>query len=126
MKLQLKESDYLIIRSLITNSKTQIPLNEKLKLEEEIQKSRIIKDRNFPSDVVCLGCRVEILDLNSMIKNTLIIVLPEEARIKEQKISLFAPLAIALLGEKEGQIIQWKVQRGTLRLKIIKVEQAVD
>ncbi len=46
------------------------------------------------------------------------IVHPEEADVKSQKVSIFAPLAVALLGSKKGDIVSWSVNNAAVRVKI--------
>lgn len=123
MKPIIKDTDYLTIKTLLINSTIKIPISEKLQIEEKIKNSRIVKEKNYPSETIGLGSQVELFDLNSSIKNKLILVHPEDAQIKNQKISVLAPLAIALMGHQEGEIVQWKTPRGSLRLKIMKVSQ---
>jgi regulator of nucleoside diphosphate kinase len=46
------------------------------------------------------------------------LVYPEEANIQENKISIFAPIAMALLGYKKGDIVNWPTPGGKIKIKI--------
>jgi regulator of nucleoside diphosphate kinase len=50
------------------------------------------------------------------------LVFPEEADISRGLISVLAPVGIALLGHRKGELIEAKVPGGTRRLKIVEVK----
>ena len=57
-------------------------------------------------------------------------VSPEDADPDQDKISILAPIGTALLGYKVGDIIEWKVPAGIVKLKVEEIlyqpEAAVD
>ena len=46
------------------------------------------------------------------------IVYPEQANIKENKISIFSPIATALIGYKVNDEVEWIVPAGLTRIRI--------
>ncbi len=46
---------------------------------------------------------------------------PGKANMTENAISILAPVGTALIGYKEGDVIDWEVLAGTKRIQIIKV-----
>jgi regulator of nucleoside diphosphate kinase len=54
------------------------------------------------------------------------LVLPKDADIKQQKVSIFAPISIALWGYQTGDIIQWEMPDGIKEFKIIAVRKLAD
>ena len=46
------------------------------------------------------------------------IVYPDQANIKENKISIFSPVATALIGYKVSDEIEWVVPSGMTRIRI--------
>jgi len=46
------------------------------------------------------------------------IVYPEQANIKENKISIFSPIATALIGYKVSDEIEWIVPAGITKIRI--------
>jgi regulator of nucleoside diphosphate kinase len=48
-------------------------------------------------------------------------VTPDKANIKEQKISIFAPIGTALIGFRRGQKINWQVPAGKKTFTIVEV-----
>lgn len=93
----------------------------KTKLLEELRSARIVEQ--LPEDVVGLKSVVEIRDKVSGQKFTFQIVLPAEANVRNNKISVFAPIGIALLGYRTGTKIQWEMPSGIRAFLILSVRQ---
>ena len=49
---------------------------------------------------------------------TYTLVFPEEANIREAKISIFAPIGTAMLGYRVGDTFEWRVPDGVVRLEV--------
>jgi transcription elongation factor GreB len=82
-------------------------------LNERIASARILKPEEQPQEEVRFGAIVQFEFLKGSQqgkRQSFQLVGVDEANIKENKIAFVAPLAIALTGEKEGNII--KVQMG--------------
>lgn len=60
--------------------------------------------------------RIRYMDTNKTVD--LQIVYPDQADIKQNKLSIFAPIATALLGYRTGDRIDWEVPKGTISLLI--------
>jgi regulator of nucleoside diphosphate kinase len=65
---------------------------------------------------------VRMKDLNSGREFTYQIVLPKDADISENRISVLAPIGTALLGFRAGNSVEWRVPSGMRRLRILDVE----
>lgn len=48
-------------------------------------------------------------------------VFPGKANVDQKAISVLAPMGTALLGYREGDVIEWEVPAGTRRLKVLEV-----
>ncbi len=94
----------------------------KSRLLNELKTAKIVKV--LPEDVVCLSSRVEIQEVVSKQKYTFQLVLPGEANMKYQKISVFAPIGIALLGYRTGSTVQWEMPSGLKTFEILHVYHA--
>ncbi len=92
-------------------------------LEEEIEKARIVPQAQIPSNVVTMRSRVRIVDMRTGEQLVYQIVYPHEANYAAQKISILAPIGMALLGYAAGTEIEWQVPSGSRRLRIEAVEQ---
>lgn len=91
-------------------------------LERELDKARVVPSREVPRDVVTMNSRVRIVDMRTGEQLVYQIVYPHEANYAEMKISVLAPIGMALLGYAEGTEIEWEVPSGSRRLRIQAVE----
>jgi regulator of nucleoside diphosphate kinase len=91
-------------------------------LEEEIERAKVVPTGQIPLDVVTMHSRVRIADLRTGEQLVYQIVYPHEANYAAKKISILAPIGMALLGYSAGTEIDWTVPSGTRRLRIEAVE----
>ncbi len=92
-----------------------------LLLKEELNKARVVKQNDLPGDVVRLNSKVKIREATSGKLLELMLVLPEKANIRENKISVFAPLGTALIGFPQGKKISWSMPAGSKTFTILEV-----
>jgi regulator of nucleoside diphosphate kinase len=85
-------------------------------LEAEINKARVI-DQD--------GCSHAFIKMNSKIimtvdqdEDEITLVYPEEADVKNNKISVLSPIGTAILGYRAGSCIEWRVPGGTVQIRI--------
>ncbi|HNQ46672.1 MAG TPA: nucleoside diphosphate kinase regulator [Syntrophorhabdus sp.] len=90
-------------------------------LEEELDQAKVVDPKDIPNDVVTMNSTVLIKDLDSNEEKTLVLVFPGKTNINENAISILAPLGTALIGYREGDIIDWEVPSGKKRIQVIKV-----
>lgn len=95
----------------------------KKKLLEELKSAKVVGEDALPADVICIDSIVEIADIASGQKFTFQIVLPSEANMKKNKISVFAPIGIALLGYRTDSEVQWEMPTGLKTFEVLRVEQ---
>lgn len=88
------------------------------RLAAELDRAHILPIQAVPSDAVRLGSIVEAEDLEDGEIFTVTLVLPQQADIRQGRISILAPLGIGLLGYRVGDQFEWPVPGGTLRLRI--------
>lgn len=117
LKPIISESVYKILSNLIRRKKTI----EVETLGEELSKAKIVKDNFLDSKIVSLNSIVEFINSSFKKPMQLQIVLPEEADLKQKKISILSPIAIALLGFRETDNFTWKMPSGIKKMKILKV-----
>ena len=117
MKPIISETDYKLLYTLLTSQLT----NEGKPLGQEITKANIVKEEEMHEKTIRLNSYVEVKDaaLGKVIKLT--IVLPDAVDLKNKHISVLSPLAVALIGYKENDVIPWKMPMGETSFKIIKV-----
>ena len=87
-------------------------------LIKEIQSASVVDPESIPSNVVTMNSIVQISFLNTKKTVEFQIVYPHQANVKENKISIFSPIATALIGYKAGDEIDWVVPAGITKIKI--------
>jgi regulator of nucleoside diphosphate kinase len=93
-------------------------------LERELQRATITAPEEMPRNVVSLNSTVWLRDLDSEEIERYMLVLPHEADVVRQRISVLAPIGTAILGYRLRDVIEWPVPQGKSRLEIVKVSQA--
>ncbi|WP_073228857.1 GreA/GreB family elongation factor [Pedobacter caeni] len=119
--LSLSKSDLKLLKEHLDKSNMS-PYNKE-KLRQEIKEATIYADQDLPGDVVCLKSEARIANTKTGKEFTFRIVTPEEANIKLQKVSVFAPISIALFGYRTGDIINWEMPDGIQEFKILEVKK---
>jgi regulator of nucleoside diphosphate kinase len=90
-------------------------------LEKELYRAVLVDPQQIPHDVITMNSRVIITDTESGEKTTYTLVFPSAANISENKLSIMAPLGMALLGYRTDDIIEWPVPSGVRKLKVDKI-----
>ncbi len=112
------------------NSEYDEAKNEQARLEERIAKlertlrnARVIDDEDISEEVVSIGSRVTVKDIefDEEIKYT--IVGSAEADPYEERISNESPVGRALIGGKAGDIVEVQVPDGVIKYEIISISR---
>ncbi len=90
-------------------------------LENELDRAVLVSSRKVPPDIVTMGTRIRVKDLDSGKVIEIQLVFPSEADYEQGKISILAPIGTALLGYGVGDIVEWKVPAGMRRLRVEEV-----
>ncbi|OPY81777.1 MAG: Regulator of nucleoside diphosphate kinase [Syntrophorhabdus sp. PtaU1.Bin153] len=90
-------------------------------LEEELDHAHIVLPEKIPSDVITMNSTVRLQDLDSGEEKTYTLIFPGKAKAGQNTISILAPIGTALIGYREGDVIEWDVPAGTRRLKVLEV-----
>lgn len=91
------------------------------RLEEELDRAKIVDPQEIPSDVITMNSVVRIKNMDTGEEKTLILVFPGKANATANAVSILAPIGTALIGYREGANIEWEVPAGTKRLQIVEV-----
>jgi regulator of nucleoside diphosphate kinase len=84
----------------------------------ELDRAHIIEPSEIPEDVVTMNSKILIRDLNHNRTYRVQLVYPEDADPKMNRVSIFSPLAAAILGKKIGDFVVWNSKNGTIKIKI--------
>jgi regulator of nucleoside diphosphate kinase len=87
-------------------------------LEKELYSGVLVDPADVPKDVITMNSKVSIADTQSGETMTYTLVFPSAANISENRLSILAPLGMALLGYRKGDIIEWAVPGGVRKLKV--------
>jgi regulator of nucleoside diphosphate kinase len=117
-------SDYNILRELTKNAKDSTNIREIALLTQELDRATINKDNIVDDSTVRMNSQVTIEDVNTKQQMKVQIVMPSKSNIKEGKVSVLAPLCVAIIGFKENDEVEWQLPSGIKTLKIITVSNA--
>ncbi len=92
-----------------------------LALAEELDRVELVEPGEVPEDVVTMRSRVQVLDMVNGQPSTYTICYPVEANIANGRLSVLAPIGTALLGYREGDVVEWPVPGGVRVLKIERI-----
>ncbi|MDD4066967.1 MAG: transcription elongation factor GreA [Clostridia bacterium] len=93
-------------------------------LEEKLRNATVMDDDDISTEVVSVGTRVKLLDLDEDEKLEYSIVGVNEVDLDNNMISNESPIALGIIGKKKGQIVDVSVPSGaTLKFKILKIEK---
>jgi transcription elongation factor GreA len=92
-----------------------------IKLTEIVKYAKIIQEDKLSKDVVSVGSKVTLLDIEYDEQETYSIVGSTEADPYENKISNVSPVGTALIGKKVGEVVEVQVPTGVLNYKVVKI-----
>lgn len=90
-------------------------------LAGELQRASVVPRSQIPRDVVTMNSTVRLRDLETGEEETYTLVYPDEADIESDRLSVLAPIGTALLGYREGDVVEWPVPAGVRRFRVEEV-----
>jgi transcription elongation factor GreA len=91
-------------------------------IEDKIARSQIIDVSKLSGKQVKFGATVNLVDEDSGDKSKYKIVGEDEADVKAGKISITSPIARAMIGKEEGDVIEVMAPGGAKSYEIVKVK----
>ncbi len=100
-------------------------LNEKKihELEQQLGRAEILDESRIPKDIVSIGSKVKLRDLESGDEENYSLVSEMEANYAEGKISITSPIGKGLLGFKKNDTVEIKIPAGTLKYKVLEISR---
>ncbi|WP_026713118.1 GreA/GreB family elongation factor [Flavobacterium daejeonense] len=114
-------NDYTILRELVKNAKDSTNIREIALLTQELDRAIIKKENILDETIVRINSHVIIEDVITNKQMSFQIVMPSQSNIKEKKVSILAPLCVAVIGFKENDEVEWQLPSGIKTLKVIAV-----
>jgi transcription elongation factor GreA len=93
-------------------------------LEERLTAARVIEKADIKKDVVSIGSKVKLRDLEAKKTFEYHIVGSAEANPAENKLSNESPVGKAIMGHKKGEVVEVAAPRGSLKFKILEIKAA--
>jgi transcription elongation factor GreA len=92
------------------------------RLKEQLRSARVIDPKDVPKDVVSVGTRVKVKDVDHGDVDTYEIVGSAEADPANSRLSNESPVGRALLGRKKGETVEVAAPAGAIHLKIMDIK----
>ena len=93
-------------------------------LEDRLRAARVIDENEITADVVSIGSRVRLKDVDANETVEYHIVGSAEANPTEYKLSNESPVGRAIIGRKKGETVEVVAPRGALKFKILDIKAA--
>lgn len=125
---KINMSDNIIVTTGIYDAikdhlrRKKVSKNEENRLTGELRKAKQVLRRDLPSDVVTVGRKVTIKDHTQDFEHEYVFVSTTKAKPKKNKYSILSDIALATVGYKVGDVIEWPFKEGERKIEILKVE----
>lgn len=116
----ISKQDFTRIHKSIKEAKLKntIKKEDADRLLKELHSAKVVESEEIPADLVTMNSVVKIHFQNNKTVTEFKIVYPDQANIKEHKISIFSPVASALIGYSVHDEIDWIVPSGMTKIII--------
>jgi regulator of nucleoside diphosphate kinase len=123
-KIVITEADHNRLSTLLTSEFAKVisPVEYLEDLAAELQQASIVRPEDVPRNVVTMNSTVTLRDLETREKETYTLVYPEKADIANDRLSVLAPVGTAILGQRVGDELKWRVPAGWRRFKVERVD----
>lgn len=125
--LQVEHKELTLLKRLLGSGQVRhdsVYAASVAKLCDELRSAVIHDNTEMPVDVVRINSLVTIR-MPDKKEKSIQLVLPDKSNILQSRISLLAPMGLALYGYAQGDDVLWEFPSGTNKIKIIKVTQVL-
>ena len=119
----MNKLDYQRLRERIGRAKMDATTSRSqlINLTRRVLEAKITEPADVPADIVTMNSQVLVANLDSGQTFTIQLAYPELADPGRQQVSILAPLATALLGSREGEVVGLKTPYGSVRFCIKRI-----
>lgn len=124
-KVVVEKKELEILKNLVSTIQNEKSKTYRLsfeKLMDEIKKAIVLDSSKMPLDVIRLNSFVTIKTSSGMEKKFQVVT-PEKRDLSQNKLSVMAPMGLALFGYAESDEVEWEFPSGLNTILITKVEQ---
>ena len=90
-------------------------------LATELARAAVVESKRVPPSVVTMNSKFILRDVDTSEEVEYRLVFPKDADIASGAISILAPVGTAVLGYREGDVVEWPVPSGKRRIRIEKI-----
>ncbi|PAY16118.1 transcription elongation factor GreAB [Rhodopirellula sp. SM50] len=90
-------------------------------LLQEVHRACVVDAAKVPGDVVTMDSVVELVNLDTDEREIFTLVYPESENVRENMLSILAPIGTAILGCRVDDTVSWPVPVGMCRMKIVSI-----
>lgn len=91
-------------------------------LRQKVSSAQCMDASEVSPEVVTLGSIVHLYEVDTGERWKFTLSFPTNANIDEGRISVLAPLGTAILGHRVGDVVDWPVPSGMIRIQIVEIE----
>lgn len=91
-----------------------------MQLKEELEQGEVIEPAEIPDDVITMNSKFRLQGEDGA-HSDYTLVFPRHADFSKNRISILAPIGVALIGSKVGDTVTWETQAGQKQFKILKI-----
>ena len=119
----MNKLDYQRLRERIGQAKTDANTSRSqlVNLTRRVSEAKLTEPAKVPANVITMNSQVSVTNLDSGQTFTRQLAYPESADPGQQQISILAPLATALLGSREGDVVSLTTPYGSVRFRIDRI-----
>jgi regulator of nucleoside diphosphate kinase len=90
-------------------------------LQDKLRSAKQIASQEIAANVITMNSTALIRDVHSGRQTEITVTYPERAAHKNGFVSIFSPMGLALLGQKERDVVSWRIPSGQGIFEIVKV-----
>lgn len=119
----IAEADYQRLTTLLESDfvKAMSPAEYLDNLRAELRRAQVVPRNKVPRTVVTMNSTVTLRDIDTGEKETYTLVYPDQADIVNNRLSVLAPVGTAILGQRVGDELKWRVPSGWRRLRVQRI-----
>lgn len=114
----ITREDYELLKPLIERRADK---QDDMSLGHELGRAIVVNKDALPPFTVRLNSKVTVVNQETQRVMEFMIVMPEQADIGQQKVSILSPMGTALIGFRKGEEVLWQVPAGMKRFRILDV-----
>jgi regulator of nucleoside diphosphate kinase len=88
------------------------------KLQVELARAQVVQPKDIPPDVITMNRQVRLVDMDNGDEMIYTLVFPGDADVAQGRISILAPIGTAMIGYRVGDVFEWQIPDGVIRLKV--------